>query len=120
MTSVTDELLAKGHVSRAYLGVGTQPVNLSDAWVKKMNLSSDRGLLIVSLAANGPAEKAGVLIGDVLIELDGKPCRDMDDVHGALGSERIGQALKIALIRGGERHECAVIVDERPQRNSCR
>jgi S1-C subfamily serine protease len=44
----------------------------------------------------------------------------MDDVHGALGSERIGQALKIALIRGGERHECAVIVDERPQRNSCR
>ena len=117
---ITDELLAKGHVSRGYLGVGTQPVNLSEAWMQKMTLTSDRGLLVVSLAANGPAERAGVLIGDVLIELDGKPCRDMDDVHDALGSERIGQALKIALIRGGERHECAVIVGERPQRHSCR
>ncbi|MEW6345680.1 MAG: trypsin-like peptidase domain-containing protein [Paraburkholderia sp.] len=116
---ITDELLTKGHVSRGYLGVGTQPVNLSEAWMKKMSLSSDRGLLIVSLAANGPAEKAGVLIGDVLIELDGEPCRDIDDLHAALSSERIGQPLKIGLIRGGERHECAVVLGERRQRNSC-
>ncbi|RKE37824.1 S1-C subfamily serine protease [Paraburkholderia sp. BL23I1N1] len=117
---ITEELLAKGHVSRGYLGVGTQTVNLSEAWMKKMTLSSDRGLLIVSLAANGPAEKAGVLIGDVLVELDGEPCRDIDDLHAALSSERIGQPLKIGLIRGGERHECIVILGERPQRNSCR
>jgi len=116
---ITDELLTKGHVSRGYLGVGTQPVNLSEAWMKKMSLPSDRGLLIVSLAANGPAEKAGVLIGDVLIELDGEPCRDIDDLHAALSSERIGQPLKIGLIRGGERHECAVVLGERRQRNSC-
>jgi S1-C subfamily serine protease len=61
-----------------------------------------------------------VLIGDVVIELDGKPCRDMDDVHAALGSASIGQQLQIALIRGGERHACSVTVGERPQRNSCR
>ncbi len=117
---ITDELLAKGHISRGYLGVGTQPVRLSDAWMKKMNLSCDRGLLVVSLAANGPAEGAGVLIGDVLIELEGKPCRDIDDLHAALGSERIGQPLKVTLIRGGERTEWSVIVAERPQRNSGR
>jgi S1-C subfamily serine protease len=117
---VTEELLAKGRVSRGYLGVGTQQVNLPDAWIKKMNLSSNRGLLVNSLAPGGPAEEAGVLIGDVLIELDGKPCRDMDDVHAALGSGSIGQQLKIALIRGGERNECSVTVGERPQRNSCR
>lgn len=117
---VTGELLAKGRVARGYLGVGTQQVNLSDAWVKKMNLSSNRGLLVNSLAPGGPAEEAGVLLGDVLIELDGKPCRDMDDVHTALGSESIGQRLKIALIRGGERNECLVTVGERPQRDSCR
>jgi serine protease Do len=117
---VTEELLAKGHVSRGYLGIGTQQVNLSDAWIKKMNLSSDRGLLVNSLAPGGPAEEAGVLIGDVLIELDGKPCRDMDDVHTVLGSGSIGQPLKIALIRGGERNECSVTVGERSQRDSCR
>lgn len=120
VASVTDELLTKGHVSRGYLGVGTQPVNLLEAWIKKMNLSSDRGLLIVSLAANGPAEQAGVLIGDVLIETDGVPCRDIDDLHAALSSGRVGQSLKVVLIRGGERHECAVVLGERSQRNACR
>ena len=117
---VAEELLAKGRVSRGYLGVGTQQVSLSDAWIKKMNLSSNRGLLVNSLAPGGPADEAGVLVGDVLIELDGEPCRDMDDVHAALGLASIGQRLRVALIRGGERHECSVTVGERPQRNSCR
>jgi S1-C subfamily serine protease len=117
---VTDELLAKGRVSRGYLGVGTQQVSLLDAWVKEMNLPFSSGLLINSLAPGGPAEQAGVLIGDVLIELDGKPCRDMDDVHAALDSASIGHQLQIALIRGGERHVCSVTVGERPRRNSCR
>ena len=117
---VTDELLAKGRVSRGYLGVGTQQVSLLNAWVTKMNLSFSSGLLISSLAPGGPAEQAGVLIGDVLIELDGQPCRDMGDLHAALGSTSIGQPLPITLIRGGERHACTVTVGERPQRNSCR
>ncbi|KXU83107.1 LuxR family transcriptional regulator [Paraburkholderia monticola] len=117
---ITDELLAKGRVSRGYLGVGTQQVTLLDAWIHKMNLPFNSGLLINSLAPGGPAEQAGVLIGDVLIELDGKPCRDTDDVHAALGSASTGQQLQLALIRGGERHACSVTVGERPQRNSCR
>lgn len=116
---VSDELLRKGRVSHGYLGVGTQPVNVPEAWVTKLNLASEHGLLVVSLAAGGPAERAGVLIGDVLIELDGKPCRDMDDMHAALGGDHIGKSLKIGLIRGGERGECSVTVGERPQRNSC-
>jgi S1-C subfamily serine protease len=117
---VTDELLAKGRVSRGYLGVGTQQVSLLDAWVEKMNLPFSSGLLINSLAPGGPAQQAGVLIGDILIELDGKPCRDMGDVSAALGAASIGQPLQMAVIRGGERHACPVTVGERSQRNSCR
>lgn len=117
---ITDELLAKGRVSRGYLGIGTQQVSLPDAWVNKLNLPFKSGLLINSLAPGGPAEQAGVLIGDVLIELDGRPCRGMDDVHAALSSSSIGQPLQITSIRGGERHACSVAVGERPQRNSCR
>jgi serine protease Do len=117
---VADELLTKGRVSRGYLGVGTQPVNLPETWIRNMSLSSSHGLLVNSLAPGGPAEAAGVLVGDVLIELDGKPCRDLDDLHTALGAGSIGQQLQIALIRGGERNGCSVTVGERPQRNSCR
>ncbi|RDK00878.1 S1C family serine protease [Paraburkholderia lacunae] len=117
---VAEELLDKGRVSRGYLGVGTQQVDLSEAWIDKMNLSAKHGLLVNSLARGGPAEQAGVLLGDVLIELDGKPCCDIDDVHTVLGATNIGQPLKIALIRGGERTECSLTVGERPQRDSWR
>ena len=117
---VADELLAKGRVSRGYLGVGTQQVSLPDAWIEKMKLSSRGGLLVNSLAPDGPAEAAGILIGDVLVDMDGKACVDMSELHAAIGAVSIGQPLKIGLIRGGERVECAVIVGERPQRNACR
>ncbi|SAL86801.1 2-alkenal reductase [Caballeronia choica] len=117
---VADELLAKGRVSRGYLGVGTQQVSLPDAWIEKMKLSSRGGLLVNSIAPDGPAEAAGVLIGDVLVDIDGKACGDMSELHAAIGAVSIGKPLKIGLIRGGERVECAVMVGERPQRNACR
>ncbi|SAL05107.1 2-alkenal reductase [Caballeronia arationis] len=117
---VAEELLTRGRVARAYLGVGTQPVSLSESWVRKMQLASNRGLLVNSLASDGPAERAGILIGDVLIEMEGSPCGELGELHAALGSASIGQPLRVALIRGGERLECAVTVGERPQRNGCR
>ena len=117
---VADELLVKGHVSRGYLGLATQPVSLPDALVAKLGLSSNLGLVVVSLEPEGPADQAGVLIGDVLVGLAEQPVRDMKDVYAALGSERIGQPLKAVLIRGGELKECLVTVGARPQRNQCR
>lgn len=117
---VADELLTRGHVARAYLGVGTQPVSLPESWTAKMQLASNRGLLVNSLAPDGPGERAGILIGDVLIEIEGKPCGELGELHAALGATGIGQPLRLTLIRGGERVECAVTVGERPQRNGCR
>jgi S1-C subfamily serine protease len=120
VTRVADELLAKGRVSRAYLGIGTQQVSLRENWVDELKLASDRGLLVVSLARGGPAERAGVFVGDIVVALDGQPCRDVDDLHAALGAARVGQSLKLELIRGGARSECAVVVAERPQHHGCR
>src|SRR4051794_25532667 len=70
-----DELLARGHVARGYLGVGLQPVELPD---------HQKGLIVVSLEAGGPAAKAGVIIGDVLLALAGRPANDTDDLAGIL------------------------------------
>src|ERR1035438_2639527 len=55
---VVDEILSRGHVARGYLGVGLQPVELPD---------HHKGLIVLSLEPDGPAAKAGVLIGDVII-----------------------------------------------------
>lgn len=116
---VADELLAKGHVSRGYLGIATQQVSLADALVAKLCLSSNLGLLVVSVAPGGPADLAGLMIGDVLVGLADQPTRDMSDVHAVLGAERIGQPLKAAVIRGGEPKACTITVGERAQRHQC-
>ena len=59
---VVDEILTRGHVARGYLGVGLQPVELPD---------HQKGLIVLSLEPEGPAAKAGVLIGDILVTLGG-------------------------------------------------
>src|SRR3954449_13143835 len=61
---VVDEILARGRVSRGYLGVGLQPVELPD---------HHKGLIVLSLEPNGPAAQAGVFIGDTLVKLGGQP-----------------------------------------------
>src|SRR5882724_833755 len=78
---VVDEILSRGHVTRGYLGVGLQPVELPD---------HQKGLIVLSLESDGPAAKAGVLIGDILTGLGGTPIGDTDDVQLALERHPIG------------------------------
>src|SRR5664279_2290687 len=72
---VVDEILTRGHVVRGYLGVGLQPVELPD---------HHKGLIVLSLEPAGPASSAGILIGDILVTLGGKPVQDTDDIQHEL------------------------------------
>src|SRR5262245_16900498 len=81
---VAGELLDKGHVSRGYLGLGMQPVALPEAARAGLGVGIDTGLIVVTVAPGGPAAKAGVMLGDVLVALDGAPVSDLDDVHARL------------------------------------
>src|SRR6478672_4086212 len=81
---VLDELLERGHVRRPFIGVAVQPVALSASLVKQHGLSTDTGLLIVSIADASPAEKAGMLLGDVLLEANGAALSGPDDLLDAL------------------------------------
>ena len=74
------------------------------------------GLVVVSVQPGGPAEKAGALIGDILVAFHGKPVADTDDVQAMLDPERVGKPLAATVIRGGEVAALTVTVGERPQR----
>jgi S1-C subfamily serine protease len=104
---VTDQLLASGRVCRGYLGLAAQPVQLPDQRV---------GLVIVNLEPRGPAEQAGLLLGDIVIALDGREVGDPADLLAALGAEQVGKPVSLQLIRGGEPRTVAVTVGERPAR----
>jgi len=97
---VLDELLAHGHVRRAFLGIAVHPVGLSAAAVKRHQLSSETALVVLSVADGSPADAAGVTVGDVLIELNGKPLGRPVDLLDALSTAFPGTALELKRLRG--------------------
>jgi S1-C subfamily serine protease len=104
---VVDEILAKGRVARGYLGVGLQPVELTD---------HQKGLIVLSLEPGGPAAKAGVLIGDILVNLGGQPVSETDDIQRVLETHGVGAGVTAGLVRGGAAQTLTITVGERPRR----
>jgi S1-C subfamily serine protease len=103
---VVRDLLEKGRVARGYLGLGMHPVRLPDGRA---------GVIVIDVQADGPAGQAGLLIGDVLLQLNGAQVSDTDDVHAQLGPTSVGKRLKASIIRGGENREVEITVGERPK-----
>ena len=113
---VVDELLKKGHIARGYLGLGMYPLRLPSNLRRSLNLAGESGIMVVAVEADSPAEKAGVMIGDVLVALDATPMRDTDDIQYYLGGERVGKPVSASIIRGGSLRQLTLVVGERPQR----
>lgn len=98
--SVVDALLSRGHVSRPYLGVAVHPVALSAAAVGRLKLDRADGLVVLSVADDTPAESAGILVGDVLLEIAGTPLAKPADLFDALLATKAGESTSIRLVRG--------------------
>ncbi|MGH7493774.1 MAG: S1C family serine protease [bacterium] len=107
---VVEELLQYGRVRRGYLGIGVQPVDLPAAM--QQQIQQENGLLIVSVAPDGPAEKYGLLLGDTIFAIEGQPVEQMDQLLASLGGDRIQQEIKIGIVRGGQVQEARVVVGE--------
>lgn len=104
--------LATGGVKRAYLGVGTQAVALPGGVRERLG-GQEQGLLLITVEAGGPAERSGLLVGDILVALDDLALTGTGDLQAALTPERAGQTAPVKLVRGGEVRELAVQVGVR-------
>lgn len=109
---VIDPLLAEGRIARGWLGVGLQPVAVPDSLREVAGRES--GMMVVSLATGGPAAQAGVLPGDIVLDLDGAPVRRLRALSAALGPERVGQSASLRLLRAGAMQTLAVVIAARP------
>jgi S1-C subfamily serine protease len=113
---VVTQLLTTGHVPRAYLGLGLQAgVRLPSALVTKLGRDSDLAPIIVSIESGSPADRGGLLVGDILADADKAAIHDASDLMGVLTADRIGKSLTVRVVRGGEPRELTVTVGERPR-----
>lgn len=109
-----EQLLAHGRVTHAYLGVGTQSVEIPASLRDRLKFDSTQGLIVLSIASGGPAEAAGVTLGDVLIALDATPVVDSESLMSVLAAQSVGTRVQLQLIRGGELRSVEVTLGERP------
>ncbi len=108
---VAEALLAHGRLRRGYLGIGSQPVRLPPTL--EGTAGQPGGLLIVSVQPGSPADAAGLMLGDVLVAIEGAPLRHPSEVLSFLDEERIGSTLGLRLLRAGQPREAAVVVGAR-------
>jgi len=109
---VLDPLLNAGRIDRGWLGVALHPVALPDAG--KGEGGQDRGLMVMQIVQGGPAEKAGILAGDILVAVDGAPASHPNAIARQFGPESIGKAIECRLIRAGSPLVVAATVTARP------
>jgi S1-C subfamily serine protease len=111
---VVDQLLAKGHVFRGYLGAGLQPLRRGRASHETQSSSSTRGVLVVSIDPEGPAARAGLLVGDIVMTWNAKPVDRVREVMQFLGADSAGSTVDLGLIRGGAPTAVKIVIGERP------
>jgi S1-C subfamily serine protease len=108
---VADALRQHGRIKRGFLGVSTQPVALPEAIAKQVGQTT--GLMVIGVEKDGPADKGGLLQGDVLIGLGGQKVPDIESLQAALGPTTVGQTVAVRVVRGGQTSDLNVTIGER-------
>ena len=112
---VVETLLKKGRIPQGYLGVGLQSVRLPESLRQTLQRQEKTGAIVLEVEPESPAQRAGIVIGDILVTLAGKPVTRLEDVHGQLSGEAIGKGLPLRLVRGGIAQELTIVIGERPR-----
>jgi S1-C subfamily serine protease len=111
LSRVAGALQSHGRVRRGYLGVSTQRVRLPDEMAAAAGQKT--GLLVISVESGSPAAEGGLLLGDTIVGLGGKPIQGHDDLLATLSGDAVGQKELVRVVRGGALQELTVKVGER-------
>jgi S1-C subfamily serine protease len=111
---VIPELMRDGRVARGWFGIAGQTQELSRALARRVGLDVESGVLVVAVSGGGPAEAAGLRVGDVVLKLDGAATSSVDAVHKLLTRDKIGRKVALDVLRDGVIVKLNLQVTERP------
>jgi serine protease Do len=115
---VVAQLKDKGAVTRGWLGVQIQPVTAEIA--ESLGIKAGEGALVSEPQPESPAAKAGILAGDVITAMNGKPIKDAHDLAKQVGAIPPGTAVKLTLWRKGEEKNMSIALGELPKERTAR
>ncbi|NLR76789.1 Do family serine endopeptidase [Leeia aquatica] len=111
--NVMEQIIQNGSVTRGWIGVEVQDLNAELA--TSFNLDTSEGALIAGVVRNGPADKAGVKSGDLLVEIDGKTLKDSYSMLDIIAALKPGISVKVRLLRNNQSQEVMLTVGKRPR-----
>src|SRR5215208_191778 len=111
-TFVAGQLIKSGRVRRSFIGIGGQSVRLHRRVIDRLHLSAEGAVVVLSTSPDGPAARAGIAEGDLILALGTQPVTSVDDLHRLLGEELIGTRVEVTVLRKGERKAIGVVAGE--------
>src|SRR5262245_48537669 len=111
---IIPELMREGHVARGWLGIAGQTQGLARALVRRLDLQTEAGVLVVQVTSGAPAQKAGLRPGDVILSVGGQATPSVDATHRILSREAIGKKLQVEVLRDGAKLALDLHVEARP------
>lgn len=109
---ILQSLIEKGHVIRPYLGVGIIDRNTAAAYGYEFNI--EKGIYLVKIAKTGPAGKAGLTEGDIILKVAGMDINSVADLRAAVDAQAVGSKIDVSIIRGGNQKNVSVLLEEMP------
>jgi S1-C subfamily serine protease len=108
VSEVVGRIASGSPVGRAYLGIVSNPVPLPEQATKQLQVKQDYGLLVLSVEVGSPADKAGLVLGDVLLGFGGNTVGGLRDLTRLLTQDAVGKTVKLQLLRGGKLEELPI------------
>lgn len=110
---VVESVLRHGKVTRGYVGIAVQPVAFPTSVQESLKLENNRGLLVVTVAEGSPAEQAGLMIGDIIVAVNGDAVSSPGDLQKVLDPERVGSSVTARLVRAGKVNDAKLTIGQR-------
>ena len=110
------QLKSKGKVTRSWIGIRIQKI--TDELAKSFGMKETRGALVSEVVENGPADKAGIKSGDVILEFDGEPVKNSNDLPWLASMAGVGKKVNIKVYRDGYVKTLSIKLGEMPDNNS--
>lgn len=110
---IADTLAKNGKIKRGYIGIRSQTVNLPVEAKSQWKREQETGLLVVGIEKDSPAEKSGLMVGDILIGVAGEAVEHHDELFTRLSGDVVGKSTPMDILRGGKLEKVNVVVGER-------